>query len=107
MISPPQGDLSSCLVLDTLRTVGCPEPGDYSLELLDTGGRVTARIPLRRHGHRRPVPDRTAFEAAGFNMDAAVCPDNVQSMRVRRGGFDSSARSSRARSRRWTARRRA
>jgi hypothetical protein len=72
-------------VLDTLRTVRLPEPGEYVLELLDAGGRVIGQYPF---APARAIADRfqagTAFEAAGFHMTLPYS-DNVQSIRVRRG----------------------
>lgn len=72
-------------VLDTSRTVRLPEPGEYTLELLDAGGQVVGSYPF---APAKAIADRfqagTAFESAGFHMTLPYS-DGVQSIRVRHG----------------------
>lgn len=84
-ISTGKATFRPVYVLDALRAVRLPDPGEYTLELLGAGGQVVGAYPF---APARAIADRfqagTAFEAVGFHMTLPYS-DSIQSIRVRRG----------------------
>ncbi len=72
-------------VLDMLRTVRLPDPGEYILELLDASGSVINSYPFEpAKAIADPFQGGTASEVTGFHL-ALPYADGIQSIRLRRG----------------------
>ena len=86
-IDPASGQVTfrPAYVLDTPGGAQLPDPGEYTLELLDANGEVISAYPFApARATADPLGGETAFEIAGFHLTLPYA-EEVASIRVRRG----------------------